>query len=207
MEPDWYRLPVFYFSNPGGIAGPEDSIAMPRGTSELDFELEIAAIVQREGSNLNADTAESWIAGFCIMNDWTARDIQRREMALSLGPAKGKDFATSLGPILVTPDELLARRKGKAYDLTMTARVDGREYSRANLADIYWSFGEMLSYASRGTRIAPGDVVGSGTCGGGCILELSFTHGAEKFPWLAPGAEVVMEVDLLGQLCNRVATV
>jgi 2-keto-4-pentenoate hydratase/2-oxohepta-3-ene-1,7-dioic acid hydratase in catechol pathway len=117
---------------------------------------------------------------------------------------KGKDFATSLGPFLVTPDELEPRRSGRAYDLRMRATVNGRPYSDASLAEIYWSFGEMLAYASRGTQIAPGDVIGSGTCGTGCILELSLVHGEEAYPWLKPGDEVMLEVEGLGRLANRV---
>jgi fumarylacetoacetate (FAA) hydrolase len=139
-----------------------------------------------------------------VMNDWSARDIQRREMKLNLGPAKGKDFATTLGPFLVTPDELEDAARDKAYDLTMTASVNGREYSRASLADIYWSFGEMIAYASRGTTLRPGDVIGSGTCGTGCILELSLVHGIDEYPWLRVGDEVSLSVDRLGTITNRV---
>jgi 2-keto-4-pentenoate hydratase/2-oxohepta-3-ene-1,7-dioic acid hydratase in catechol pathway len=204
MDPDWYELPVFYFSNPAAIVGPGDDVAVPPGSTQLDFELEVAAVVGREGADLDPDEAESYIAGFCVMNDWSARDLQRREMKLSMGPVKGKDFATTLGPTLVTPDELEPYRKDRAYDLAMTATVNGVEYSRASLADIYWSFGEMLAYASRGTRLLPGDVIGSGTCGTGCILELSLVHGEDAYPWLAPGDEVVLEVEHLGRIANRV---
>jgi 2-keto-4-pentenoate hydratase/2-oxohepta-3-ene-1,7-dioic acid hydratase in catechol pathway len=204
IDPDWYQIPVFYFSNPQAMVGDGDDVAVPPGCAELDFELEVAAVVGRGGSDLTPDAAESHIAGFCVMNDWSARDLQRREMKQSLGPAKGKDFATSLGPVLVTADELATRSSGRAYDLTMTAQVNGREYSRANLGDIYWSFGEMLAYASRGTRIVPGDVIGSGTCGSGCILELSLVHGSDAFPWLQPGDEVTLSVDGLGSLRNRI---
>jgi 2-keto-4-pentenoate hydratase/2-oxohepta-3-ene-1,7-dioic acid hydratase in catechol pathway len=204
MEPDWYRLPVFYFSNPRALVGDGDPVAVPPGSTELDYELEVAAVVGRGGADLDPEQAEARIAGYCVMNDWSARDLQRREMRLSLGPVKGKDFATSLGPVLVTPDELAGRRAGRAFDLAMTARVNGVEYSRASLADIHWSFGEMLAYASRGTELAVGDVVGSGTCGTGCILELSLVHGAEAYPWLRPGDEVELEVEELGRLRNRV---
>jgi 2-keto-4-pentenoate hydratase/2-oxohepta-3-ene-1,7-dioic acid hydratase in catechol pathway len=204
MDPDWYELPVFYFSNPAAIAGPYDDVAVPPGCTQLDFELEVAAVVGREGSDLDPAEAESHIAGFCVMNDWSARDLQRREMKLSMGPVKGKDFATTLGPALVTPDELEPYRKDRAYDLAMTATVNGVEYSRASLADIYWSFGEMLAYASRGTRLLPGDVIGSGTCGTGCILELSLVHGEDAYPWLVPGDEVVLEVEHLGRIANRI---
>jgi 2-keto-4-pentenoate hydratase/2-oxohepta-3-ene-1,7-dioic acid hydratase in catechol pathway len=204
MEPDWYELPVFYFSNPAALTGPNDEVAVPPGSQALDFELEVGAVVGRGGSDLTPEEAESHIAGFCVMNDWSARDIQRREMKLSMGPVKGKDFATTIGPVLTTPDELEPFRKGKAYDLAMTATVNGTEYSRASLADIYWSFGEMLAYASRGTEIVPGDVIGSGTCGTGCILELSLVPGEEASRWLRPDDEVVLVVEQLGRLHNRV---
>lgn len=204
MEPDWYELPVFYFSNPHAMIGPGDDVEVPPGCEELDYELEVAAVVGRPGSNLSPDEAERHIAGFTVMNDWSARDVQRREMKLSMGPVKGKDFATSLGPFLVTPDELEPYREGRAYDLAMTAAVNGTEYSRASLADVYWSFGEMLAYASRGTRVEPGDVIGSGTCGTGCILELSLVHGEAAYPWLQPGDLVELTVEHLGTLTNRV---
>src|SRR2546427_1866571 len=204
MDPDWYQLPVFYFSNPAAIVGPHDDVPVPPGTEQLDFELEVAAIVGRGGSDLDPDAAEAHIAGFCVMNDWSARDLQRREMKLSMGPVKGKDFATTLGPGMTTPPQPQPHRKDHAYELTMSATVNGREYSRASLADIYWSFGEMLAYASRGTHLVPGDVIGSGTCGTGCILELSLVHGEEEYPWLRPGDEVVLEVDQLGRIENRV---
>jgi 2-keto-4-pentenoate hydratase/2-oxohepta-3-ene-1,7-dioic acid hydratase in catechol pathway len=184
--------------------GPYDDVPVPPGSEELDFELEVAAVVGNGGSDLSPGEAESHIAGFCVMNDWSARDLQRREMKLSMGPVKGKDFATTLGPLLVTPDELEPYRREQAYDLVMTAHVNGREYSRASLADIYWSFGEMLAYASRGTELVPGDVVGSGTCGTGCILELSLVHGGDEYPWLRPGDVVALEVEQLGRIENRV---
>ncbi|HWW09577.1 MAG TPA: fumarylacetoacetate hydrolase family protein [Candidatus Acidoferrales bacterium] len=205
MDPDWYQLPVFYFSNPHCIAGPDEDVRIAPGSHEMDFELEVAAIVGMAGADLDAGSAHRNIAGYCVMNDWSARDIQRREMKLSLGPVKGKDFATSLGPMLVTPDELQSKASGRAYDLTMTASVNGVEYSRASLADIYWSFGEMLAYASRGARVVPGDVIGSGTCGTGCILELSLVHGSDQYPWLQPGDVVDLSVERLGRLRNVVA--
>ena len=204
MEPDWYELPVFYFSNPASIIGDGDDVAIPVGCDELDFELEIAAVVGRDGRDLDPASATEHIAGFTIMNDWSARDLQRREMKLNLGPAKGKDFATTLGPYLVTPDELRDVVSGKAYDLAMTAAVNGREYSRASFADIYWSFGELVAYASRGAWLRAGDVVGSGTCGTGCILELALVHGPERFPWLSPGDVVSLSVERLGSITNRV---
>jgi len=204
MEPQWYQQPVFYFSNPYSVIGPGDAVSAPPGCRELDFELEVAAVVGRSGHDLDPADADAYIAGYCVMNDWSARDLQRAEMHVGLGPAKGKDFATSLGPCLVTPDELAPHRVGKAYDLTMTATVNGVEYSRANLSSIYWSFGEMLAHASRGTRVEPGDVIGSGTCGTGCLLELRLVHGGTDFPWLEPGDAVVLSVDELGSLANTV---
>ena len=204
MDPDWYELPVFYFSNPAAIVGPDDPVRIAPGSREMDFELEVAAIVGMGGRDLEPNAADRHIAGFCVMNDWSARDVQRREMKLSMGPVKGKDFATTLGPLLVTPDELEPYRRGQAYDLTMTAWVNGTEYSCASLADIYWSFGQMLAYASRGTELVPGDVIGSGTCGTGCILELSLVHGSDSYPWLKDGDLVELEVEHLGRIRNTV---
>lgn len=204
MIPEWYEFPVFYFSNPYATCGPDDEVRIPPGSNEMDYELEVAAVVGRAGADLDAATAEQHIAGYMVMNDWSARDIQRREMKLSMGPVKGKDFATSLGPVLVTPDEIEPYRKGKAFDLQMTARVNGEEWSRASLADIYWSFGDMIAWASQATRVEPGDVIGSGTCGTGCILELSLVHGSDRYPWLQPGDVVELEVEQLGVLRNKV---
>jgi len=204
MDPDWYELPVFYFTNPYATCGPDDDVAVPPGCSEMDYELEVGAVIGMGGADLDPADAERHIAGYTVLNDWSARDVQRREMKLSMGPVKGKDFATSMGPMLVTPDEIEPKRKGHAFDLAMTARVNGVEYSRASLADIYWSFGEMLAYASRGTRVEPGDVIGSGTCGTGCILELALVHGTERYPWLKPGDVVELEVEGLGVLRNCV---
>jgi 2-keto-4-pentenoate hydratase/2-oxohepta-3-ene-1,7-dioic acid hydratase in catechol pathway len=204
MDPDWYELPVFYFSNPYAVCGPDTDVAIPPGSAEMDYELEVAAVVGMGGADLDPEQAGRGIAGYCVMNDWSARDIQRREMKLSMGPVKGKDFATSIGPVFVTPDELEDTRRGTSYALEMTASVNGVEYSRASLADIFWSFGEMLAYASRGTRVETGDIVGSGTCGTGCILELSMVHGIDHYPWLQPGDLVELSVERLGTLRNRV---
>ena len=184
VPPEWYGQPVFYFSNPAAIFGPDDEISFPPMSSAWDYELEVAAVIGAEGR----------IAGFTILNDWSARDLQRAEMTVGLGPAKGKDFATSLGPVLVTSDEL--------GDLTleMTARVNGEERSRGNLGDIHWPFEELAAHAAASTRLVPGDVLGSGTVGTGCILE----HGDGR--WLRPGDEVELEVEGIGVLRNRVAT-
>jgi len=181
---EWYEAPVFYFSNPAAIYGPEDEVPYPEGTAELDYELEVAAVIGAEGR----------IGGFTVMNDWSARDLQRQEMAVGLGPAKGKDFATSLGPLLVTPDELGDLR------VEMVARVNGEERSRGNLGDLHYSWDAIVAHAARNTALRPGDVLGSGTVGTGCILE----HGDGR--WLRPGDVVELEVEGIGVLRNRVAS-
>jgi 2-keto-4-pentenoate hydratase/2-oxohepta-3-ene-1,7-dioic acid hydratase in catechol pathway len=181
-----------------------DAVPIPPGTLELDFELEVAAVVGRRGADLDPANAADHIVGLMVMNDWSARDLQRREMAVGLGPAKGKDFATTLGPWLVTIDELADHRTDGAFDLTMTATVNGREYSRGCLADLHWSFGDLLAQASRATTIEAGDVIGTGTCGTGCILELSLVHGSDRYPWLQPGDEVTLDVEGIGAITNRV---
>jgi 2-keto-4-pentenoate hydratase/2-oxohepta-3-ene-1,7-dioic acid hydratase in catechol pathway len=196
----WYKMPLFYFSNPAAVLGPRDDVAISPGSQQWDYELEIAAVVGRGGRDLDPATAESHIAGYLILCDWSARDIQAAEMLGMLGPAKGKDSATSLGPWLVTPDELGTRRAGNAYDLEMTASVNGRRWSTGNMSTIYWSFGQLLAYASRGTELRPGDIIGSGTVGTGCILELSRVHGSDAYPWLTPGDKVNLEVTGLGAI-------
>jgi fumarylacetoacetate (FAA) hydrolase len=180
---EWYEIPVFYFSNPAAIFGPADPIPYPHGTAELDYELEVAAVIGAGGA----------IAGFTVMNDWSARDLQRREVRVGLGPAKGKDFATSLGPVLVTLDEF----DGAAAE--MVARVNGEERSRGNLADLYYSWDAILDRAALNTRLRPGDVIGSGTVGTGCILE------ADDGRWLQVGDVVELEVEGIGVLRNPVA--
>jgi 2-keto-4-pentenoate hydratase/2-oxohepta-3-ene-1,7-dioic acid hydratase in catechol pathway len=198
VSPVWYDQPVFYFSNPAAVLGPQDVVTLAPGSERFDYELEIAAVIGRAGRDLHPDTAEDHIAGYLILCDWSARDLQSTEMQVGLGPAKGKDTATSLGPYLVTPDELGPFRAGRGFDLGMRATVNGREYSSGNWSDLYWSFGEMLAYASRGTELRPGDLIGSGTVGTGCILELGLTHGVDRYPWLRPGDDVLIEVDQLG---------
>jgi 2-keto-4-pentenoate hydratase/2-oxohepta-3-ene-1,7-dioic acid hydratase in catechol pathway len=204
MHPDWYELPVFYFTNPAAVLGPGDPVAAPPRSAELDYELEVACVLGRGGANLGLDDADATVAGFMVMNDWSARDVQRREMALSLGPAKGKDFATSLGPTLVTTAEFAPGGLREVPSAVMTATVNGVEWSRADLDGLWWSFAEMLAYASEAAPVGRGDVLGSGTCGTGCILELSLVHGADKYPYLQPGDEVELEVASLGVLANRV---
>jgi fumarylacetoacetate (FAA) hydrolase len=183
VPPEWYELPVFYFSNPAAIYGPEDEVPCPPETNELDYELEVAAVIGAEGQ----------IGGFTVMNDWSARDLQRAEMRVGLGPAKGKDFATSLGPVVVTRDEF------DGSSGTMVARVNGEERSRGNLADLYHSWDAIVAQAARNTHLLAGDVLGSGTVGTGCILE----QGDGR--WLRPGDTVELEVEGIGVLRNRVA--
>jgi fumarylacetoacetate (FAA) hydrolase len=197
---EWYDFPVFYFTNASAIFGPDDVIPYPSYTNELDYELEIACVIGKGGINIPADKAEEHIFGFTIFNDWSARDIQRKEMKVGLGPAKGKDFANSLGPYIVTPDELADKHTGRAgvYDLEMIARVNGVERSRGNMKDLYWSFGQMIERASQDVMLQPGEVIGSGTVGTGCLLET--TKGAG--PWLQPGDVVELEIERLGILKN-----
>jgi len=200
VPPAWYELPVFYFGNHSAIYGPSADVPMPR-TAELDYELEIACVIGRAGRDIAEEDAEEYIAGFTIMNDWSARDIQREEMSVGLGPAKGKDFATSIGPWLVTPDELelFALADGR-YNLPMVARVNGVERSRGNFRDIYYTFAQMIARASRDASLYPGDILGSGTVGSGCLLELTGGQG----PWLAEGDQVELEVTGLGVLRNQI---
>ncbi|HKT04560.1 MAG TPA: fumarylacetoacetate hydrolase family protein [Rugosimonospora sp.] len=179
---EWYQIPVFYFTNPAAVVGPDEEIAYPDGTAELDYELEVAAVIGAGGA----------IAGFTIMNDWSARDLQRQETRVGLGPAKGKDFATSIGPVLVTVDEF------DGSGATMVARVNGEERSRGDLAGLYHPWPALVAQAARNTVLRPGDVLGSGTVGGGCILE----HGDNR--WLRPGDTVELEVDGLGVLRNQI---
>jgi fumarylacetoacetate (FAA) hydrolase len=197
----WFRLPIFYFSNVSEIRGPGDAVWAPRGSSELDYELEVAALVDTSARDLAADEAEAVIGGYLILNDWSARDLQREETTVRLGPAKGKDFAASIGPWLVTPDELGDRRSATGFDLEMTATVNGVETSRGSWSSIHFSFGQMLERASADVRLRPGDLLGSGTVGGGCLLEIrEETIGR----YLEPGDEVALRIERLGELRSPV---
>jgi fumarylacetoacetate (FAA) hydrolase len=193
----WYRLPVFYFSNVSEIRGPGDPVWAPRGSLELDYELEVAALVDTPARDLDAATAEAAIGGYMILNDWSARDLQREETTVRLGPAKGKDFASSIGPWLVTSDELADARQPTGYDLVMTASVNGEELSRGTWSSAHFGFGQMLARASADTRLRPGDLIGSGTVGGGCLLEIR----DEKLKrYLLPGDRVTLAIERLGEL-------
>lgn len=200
MIPEWYEIPVFYFSNHMAMKGPNQVITRPSKCEWLDYELEIACVIGKEGTNIKACEAEDYIFGYCILNDWSARDLQRQEMKVGLGPAKGKDFATSIGPVIISKDEIDAFRALKGYDLVMTAKVNGELLSKGNFKDIHYSFVEMIERASDGVTLYPGEIIGSGTVGSGCILEL----GTEVHRWLEPGDEVELEITGLGVLKNRI---
>ncbi|MFZ5883183.1 MAG: fumarylacetoacetate hydrolase family protein [Chloroflexota bacterium] len=199
---EWYEFPVFYFTNPNAIFGHEDIIPYPPYTNAMDYELEIAAVIGKAGMNIKAEDAEEYIFGYTIFNDWSARDVQRKEMAVGLGPAKGKDFASALGPVIVTREALADKATGRpgVYDLEMVARVNGKEFSRGNWKDMHWSFGEIIARASESVMLYPGDVIGSGTVGTGCLLELTKFQG----PWLDHGDVVELEVERIGVLRNTV---
>jgi fumarylacetoacetate (FAA) hydrolase len=210
VPPEWYEFPVFYFSNHSAFIGHDWPLSAPRHGKWLDFELEVACIIGREGRDIGVDEAEQHIAGYSILNDWSLRDLQMQEVKVGLGPAKGKDFATSLGPELVSPDALADRRSGKGYDLVMTARVNGRVVGQGNWRNIHYSFSEMIARASAGCTLYPGDVLGSGTVGNGCLLELGTTWpdagpiGSGVDGWLGVGDVVELEVERLGVLRNAI---
>ena len=204
VSPVWYEQPVFYFTNPAAILGPRDDNPIAPGCQQWDYELEVAAVIGRPGRDLTPHDAEDHIVGYTVFCDWSARDLQAREMQVGLGPATGKDTATSLGPFVVTPDELADRRSGNGYDLAMTASVNDKPYSSGTWASLYWSFGEMLAYDSRGTELRAGDLIASGTVGTRCILELSRVHGAQAYPWLESGDKVRLEVERLGDITSTV---
>jgi 2-keto-4-pentenoate hydratase/2-oxohepta-3-ene-1,7-dioic acid hydratase in catechol pathway len=187
----WDRIPVYYKGNRRSILGPDDEAPWPSYTDKLDYECEVAAVVGRGGRDVDAAEAEGYVFGYTIMNDWSARDIQKDEMSCWLGPAKAKDFATTLGPWLVTPDEW-----SPEDDHVMTVSVDGKVWSSGTTAGRRWTFAEMLAWVARDEDLWPTDVLGSGTFGGGCGLDLD--------KWLKPGQVVTLAVDGLGSLTNTV---
>ena len=207
---EWYDAPTFYFTNPFVLVGTGDDVAVPPGSELLDFELEVAVVVGGvEGStyaSLTPEESQAHLFGYTVMNDWSARDLQRREMKVQLGPAKGKDFATTLGPWLVTADELEGYRDADGFlALDMRVSVNGTVVGQDLLSNMGWPFEELVSYASRGSRIRPGDVLGSGTCGnGGCLAELWGRRGQLDPPPLQPGDVVEMTVEGIGTIRNRV---
>jgi 2-keto-4-pentenoate hydratase/2-oxohepta-3-ene-1,7-dioic acid hydratase in catechol pathway len=196
----WYEQPIGYFSNAATILGPREAIEMPGGCVNMDFELEVAAVIGRDAVSLTPEQAAGHIAGFVVLSDWSARDLQFREMDGRLGPFKGKDFGSSLGPIFVTPDEIEVRRQGNGYDLEMTSSVNGRRYGGDRWTSAYWSMEELISYSSWSSRVEAGSIIGSGTCQGGCILELSLRNSPKEYPWLVAGDEVTLAVETMGEI-------
>lgn len=202
----WYAAPTFYFGNPYAMYGPHDDIPVPPGSSVLDFELEVAAVIGKEGRDLTPEQARDHIVGYTVFNDWSARDLQSAEMKVGLGPCKGKDTATTLGPYLVTADELGKYRDADGFlRLALTAEINGEVVGKDLLSNMSWTFEEMVAYASRGTVVRPGDVLGSGTCGnGGCLAELWGVRGEQSPPPLKPGDTVTLTVEGIGSVSNTV---
>lgn len=202
MVPQWYEVPVFYFSNPNSVIGHGDTVVPPRASQELDFELEIALMVGKEVIDLSADdSALDCICAITIYNDWSARDLQRQEIAVGLGPAKGKDFANAFGPRWIPIGDLMDTYRDGRFHLEMRAEINGKEVSRGNAGSMYWSWPQILAHASRDTKLMPGDVIGSGTVGTGCILELT---PQKTGGWLKRGDRVTLIVERLGRLENVV---
>tara|TARA_Y100000766_G_scaffold229840_1_gene203486 strand:- start:110 stop:1075 length:966 start_codon:yes stop_codon:yes gene_type:complete len=216
MIKEFDEFPVFYFSNHNAIYGPQDEIkCMPSHFEKLDFELEIAIVIGKEGRNLKANEASSYIAGYMIMNDVSARGLQMKEMKLNLGPAKGKDFASVIGPYLVTPDEIKDKLvnkggHGSIYDLKMSCFLNNQLVSEGNFKDMNWTFEQIIERVSYGATIYPGDIIGSGTVGTGCLLELNGTGKIKdsnyKEVWLKEGDVVKMKIDKLGEISNKIVS-
>ena len=215
MIPEFDQYPIFYFTNHNSIQGPGEVVCMPDHFEKLDFELEAAIVICKKGRNIKAEDADEYIGGLMIMNDLSARRLQMEEMLLNLGPAKGKDFATTIGPWLVTLDELKnmevnakQNHVGKSWNLKMTCKVNGIKVSTGNLADMDWTFAEIIERVSYGVDVFPGDVIGSGTVGTGCFLELNGTGKLNdpnyKEQWLQDKDVVEMEIDQLGLLSNTI---
>ena len=214
MIKEFDDFPVFYFSNHNAIFGPSDDIqCMPSHFEKLDYELEIAILIGKKGINVKAENAKEYIAGFMIMNDMSSRGLQMKEMKLNLGPAKGKDFASVLGPYLVTPDELSENiinedDNGCNYNLQMTCSLNGKLLSKGNLKDMAWSFEKIIERVSYGATIYPGDIIGSGTVGTGCLLEINGTNKLKSSDftevWLKENDVVEMEIEKLGKITNKI---
>lgn len=202
MHPSWYEFPVFYYSNPVNLFGDGEDFPYPDGCKALDFELELAIIIANGGKDISAEDADMVIGGYTILNDWSARDFQKEEMVLNMGPAKGKDFGSCFGPYMVTPDEIAdAWDADGKLQLRMTLHVNGKLLSDGNANDMYHSWGDMIARASRNTKLVAGEYIGSGTVGTGCILELKpeNTNG-----WIQKGDTVTLEIEGLGILENKV---
>jgi 2-keto-4-pentenoate hydratase/2-oxohepta-3-ene-1,7-dioic acid hydratase in catechol pathway len=209
VPPEWYEYPTFYFTNPHSVLATGDTVIFPAASERRDFELEVAAVIgavpRRDGAHLAPEEAAAHIFGYTIMNDWSARDVQGREMAVRLGPAKGKDFGTTLGPVLVTADEFADLHDDDGFlQLELEVLVNGVTIGTDLLSNMGWPFADLVAYASRDTRVVPGDVLGSGTSGRGCLAEL-WGRAGELVPVpLQPGDEVVMRVERIGEIRNVV---
>lgn len=209
MIPEFDMFPIFYFTNHQAVTGPGDVHVQKLHCDKLDFELEVAVVIGKKGKNINAAQADEYVLGYTIMNDWSARTLQMEEMKLNLGPAKGKDFATSLGPWLVTRDELKSSGqlkpspRGEVLNAKMTAFLNGKQYSEGDVNQMDWTFAQIIERASYGTTLYPGDVIGSGTVGTGCFLELNGSKITDNL-WLKPGDEMVLTIDGLGELKNKI---
>ncbi|MGW1621329.1 fumarylacetoacetate hydrolase family protein [Streptomyces sp. NPDC002172] len=202
---EWYRAPNFYFTNPHAAYGARDDVPVPAGCSVLDFELEVGAVIGRSGRDLTPEQARDHVIGYLVFNDWSARDLQKPEKNLGLGFSKGKDFANTLGPYLVTADEVEDRRDADGFlDLEMTVTLNGELIGRDTLANVSWTFEEMIAYASRDAWVRPGDILGSGTCGWGALAEFWGRLGERTPPPLKPGDEVTLTVEGLGTVSNRI---
>jgi 2-keto-4-pentenoate hydratase/2-oxohepta-3-ene-1,7-dioic acid hydratase in catechol pathway len=204
IDPRYRQFPAFYFTNPAALLGPRDDVPLTYGTEKFDYELEVAAVIGRPGSSIAPARAHEHIVGYTVYCDWSARDIQMNEMPLMLGPAKGKDGANSIGPVLVTADEIEERRSGKGFDLAMTAHVNGEPVSSGNWSQIDWGFDDVVAYASRGTHLRAGDVIGSGTVPSGCLIEQSVTDPDGFRGWLKSGDRVTLAVEGIGSLEHRI---
>ena len=202
MNPQWYETPVFYFSNVNALVADEEKVTAPQGCNELDFELELGLVIGKAGKNIAVEDAWQHVAGLTVINDFSARDLQRQEMSVGLGPAKGKDFATAVGPTLVSIDEFQDRiDETNRLDLQMTASINGKELSRGNSKTMHYTWPELIAHASRDATLLPGELLGSGTVGTGCILELG---PEETGGWLKPGDVVELEIERIGILKNYI---
>ncbi len=206
MIKEFDLFPVYYYSNHSAITGSGNLFFNKKHLNQLDFELELSIVIGKEGKNINVEDADEYIFGFMIMNDWSARDIQMQEMKLNLGPSKGKDFNTSLGPYLVTKDELESKTsktdRGNVYNLEMSASINGQKISGDNAKNMNWTFAEIISHISNGTTLYPGDVIGSGTCATGCLYEINLTNKTNA--WLKLDDVVKLEIEELGILENKI---
>ena len=207
MIPEFDLFPIFYYTNHLSVSGPGRISVQKMARERLDFELESAIVLGKAGKNIPATRADEHVFGYLIMNDWSARALQTEEMKLNLGPAKGKDFSTSLGPYLVTKDELASKKlsgpTGDRYDLRMRCWVNGKQVSDGNMKDMTFTFAQILERVSYGVNVYPGEVIGSGTVGTGCFMELNGSKITDN-QWLQPGDEVILEIDGLGRLVNTI---